>query len=46
MEDLPSLSNVFEKLKFKKKNLFVNNDDDQKLIEVTDAFDVRWVLGV
>jgi hypothetical protein len=22
------------------------HDEDQKLIEVTDAFDVRWVLGV
>lgn len=34
------------KLKFSKKNHFVTNDDDQKLIEVTDAFDVRWILGV
>jgi PhnB protein len=28
------------------KNLVVSNHDDQKLIEVIDAFDVRWVLGV
>ncbi|WP_257957592.1 glyoxalase, partial [Parapedobacter tibetensis] len=37
---------LIEKLKFNKRNLFVKNDDDQKLVEVTDAFDVRWVLGV
>lgn len=37
---------LIEKLEFDKKNLFVKNYDDQKLIEVTDAFDVRWVLGV
>jgi PhnB protein len=36
---------LIEKLEFE-KNLFVNNDDDQKLIEVTDAFDVRWLLGI
>lgn len=34
------------KLKFNSENTFVQHDDDQKLIEVTDAFDVRWVLGV
>lgn len=37
---------LVEKLKFNKSDLFVTNDDGQKLIEVTDAFDVRWVLGV
>lgn len=36
---------LIEKLELN-KNLFVKNYDDQKLIEVTDAFDVRWVLGV
>lgn len=34
------------KLKFNKQNFFVTDDDDQKLVEVTDAFDVRWILGV
>lgn len=34
------------KLQPGKKNLFTNNVDDQTLVEVTDAFDVRWVLGV
>ncbi|RAV28068.1 VOC family protein [Sinomicrobium soli] len=37
---------LIEKLKFNKQIPFVNNDDDQKLVEVTDAFDVRWVLSV
>lgn len=36
---------LIEKLEAK-KNLFNKNDDDQKLIEITDAFDVRWLLGV
>jgi uncharacterized glyoxalase superfamily protein PhnB len=36
---------LIEKLEANKKNLF-KNDDDQKLIEITDAFDVRWLLGV
>lgn len=25
---------------------FPVNDDEQKLIEITDAFDVRWILGI
>ena len=37
---------LIEKLESGKKNLFQTNDIDQKLIEVTDAFDVRWILGV
>lgn len=37
---------LIEKLKFNTQVPFVNNDDDQKLVEVTDAFDVRWVLSV
>ncbi|WP_316818455.1 glyoxalase [Pedobacter nyackensis] len=37
---------LIEKLESNKKNVFVNNYDDQKLIEVTDAFDVRWMLGI
>ena len=35
-----------EKLTFDNNNLFIKYSDNQKLIEVTDAFDVRWVLGV
>lgn len=34
------------KLKLSKKGLFAKKYDDQQLVEVTDAFDVRWVLGV
>lgn len=37
---------LVEKLEFNKKQLFAEDFDDQKLTEVTDAFDVRWVLGV
>ena len=37
---------LIEKLESVQKNLFVRNDDDQKLIEITDAFEVRWVLGI
>lgn len=37
---------LIKKLQSGRKNPFLRNDDDQKLIEVTDAFDVRWVLGV
>lgn len=35
-----------EKLAFDNNNLFIKYSDNQKLIEVTDAFDVRWVLGI
>jgi len=37
---------LIEKLESGQKNLFVSNDDEQKLIEITDAFEVRWVLGI
>ncbi|WP_316793231.1 glyoxalase [Pedobacter frigoris] len=36
---------LIEKLKFHKDN-FSAIDDDQKLVEVTDAFDVRWLLYI
>src|SRR5690606_38698354 len=35
---------LIEKLELTKKDLVVRNDDNQKLVEVTDAFDVRWIL--
>lgn len=35
-----------KKLEFNKKKPLLKDNNDQKLIEVTDAFDVRWVLGV
>jgi PhnB protein len=38
--------NLIEKLESNQKNPFDKNNNDQKLIEVTDAFDVRWLLGV
>lgn len=34
---------LIEKLEFNKKHFFAGNYDE-KLIEITDAFDVRWVL--
>lgn len=37
---------LMEKLVCTKKEPLPKHYDDQKLIEVTDAFDVRWVLGV
>ena len=38
---------LVEKLGLNEQHLFAGNDvNDQKLVEVTDAFDVRWVLGI
>lgn len=45
-ENTNERTELIEKLGFNRKNPFPRNYDDQKLIEVTDAFDVRWILGV
>jgi len=37
---------LLEKLKFNNEHFPVTGYDHQKLIEVTDAFDVRWILGI
>ena len=37
---------LIKKLAFGKKNFLSQHSDDQKLIELIDAFDVRWVLGI
>lgn len=37
---------LIEKLVCNKSWLFVENYDDQRLVEITDAFDVRWILSV
>lgn len=37
---------LIEKLRSNSKALSTSNDEDQKLVEVTDAFDVRWILSV
>ena len=37
---------LIEKLESGHRDLSVSNYEEQKLVEVTDAFDVRWVLGV
>lgn len=45
-EDTVDRNELIKKLEFNKKEPPVNNFDDKKLVEITDAFDVRWVLGV
>ena len=37
---------LIEKLEFNKKGPLGKNYNDKKLVEITDAFDVRWMLGV
>lgn len=37
---------LIEKLSFKRPLSFAGHDEASKLVEVTDAFDVRWVLSV
>lgn len=37
---------LIEKLESHSNGLSASNYEEQKLIEVTDAFDVRWILGV
>ncbi len=37
---------LIKKLGFNKQHLFAEHNDDHQLVEITDAFDVRWVLGV
>lgn len=39
-------SGLVKKLVFNQKHIATSYADDQKLIEITDAFDVRWILGV
>lgn len=44
-KDKDDRSALIKKLQFEKE-LPVNNNHDQKLIEITDAFEVRWILSV
>ena len=37
---------LIQKLAAGRGQLSIGNADDQTLIEVTDAFDVRWILGI
>ena len=37
---------LIEKLEARKTHPLTANEQDDRLIEVTDAFDVRWILGV
>lgn len=45
-KDTYDRNGLIEKLVSDKKNKFSGNNDSQKLIEVTDAYDVRWLLAV
>ncbi len=45
-KDMDDRHALIEKLKLNKEDSAAGNDADQKLVEVTDAFDVRWILGV
>lgn len=45
-KDVYDREKLIEKLSADKRDLFLADNDDQKLIELTDAFDVRWVLCV
>lgn len=37
---------LIKKMESDKRSFSVNNDNDQKLIELTDDFDVRWILSI
>ncbi len=37
---------LMKKLISDKNNVSAKNDDDQNLVELVDAFDVRWVLAI
>ena len=37
---------LIDKLSISHKELPTTNDTDQKLVEITDTFDVRWILGI
>lgn len=37
---------LIKKLKYNDQDIVARNDNKQKLVEITDAFDVRWVLGI
>ena len=45
-ENVEERKALVKKLYAGTKNLPAFLDDDQKLIEITDAFDVRWVLSL
>jgi len=45
-ENATERKKLIEKLAAHKATPFLSHDDNEKLIELTDAFDVRWVLAV
>lgn len=44
--DVEERNELIKKLAFNKKNAVVSGYGNQKLIEIIDFFDVRWLLGV
>jgi PhnB protein len=44
--DSQNRKELIEKLVGDKKKFFEEDHDTQKLIEVTDSFDVKWVFGI
>ena len=45
-KDLADRKQLVEKLDSESKRIFKGVYDESPLIEITDAFDVRWVLGI
>jgi PhnB protein len=44
--DAGERGDLLKKLEFQRKPAVFENSGDQKLVEVVDGFDVRWILGV
>ncbi len=45
-QDVEDRKSLVEKLNFNGRAPYLSIDEHQKLVEVVDAFDVRWVLGI
>ena len=45
-KDLADRKQLVEKLDSESKRIFKGFYDESQLIEITDAFDVRWILGI
>ncbi|GGH27185.1 glyoxalase [Sphingobacterium alkalisoli] len=45
-KDMSDRKELIEKLEGNNKNFFLKNYDEHQLVEITDAFDVKWLLGV
>lgn len=45
-KNIDDRSTLIKQLAIDQKNFPVNNNIEQKLVEITDVFDVRWVLSI